>query len=245
MYSFETHYENLLAKYYTRAFGGAEKNYQQNKKILEDFQIVRGQGKTAFDLGAGAGFFSIPLAQMGFSIHAIDLEPSLLGEIESSKENLEIETVRCDILSFHKHTNTGKIDLVVCTTDVISHLHSYDEMDDLFRKISLNLDINGRFLLSYRDQTNELTGEDRFIPFYSDDEIIMTTFAEFGEEHLDVTDIFHIHENGQWKMTASSYQKLRIYDHKVKHLLTQNQLTISNEMVRKGMTYLLCRQQRP
>jgi len=143
---------------------------------------------------------------------------------------------------FDTHINTGKIDLVVCTTDVISHLHSYDELDDLFRKVSLNIAENGRFLLSYRDQTNELIGTDRFIPFYSDDEIIMTTFAEFFDQHLDVTDIFHIHENGQWKMTASLYQKLRLYDHKVKDLLTRNHLAISNEMVSKGMTYLLCRQ---
>ena len=123
MYTFETHYENILAKYYTRVFGGARQNCKQNRKILEAFQIVQGQEKIAFDLGA-SGFFTIPLAQMGFSVHAIDLEPSLLDEIESSKMDLKITTTRSDILLFDTHINTGKIDLVVCTTDVISHFHS-------------------------------------------------------------------------------------------------------------------------
>lgn len=240
MYSFKAHYEKVLAEHYTRVFGGADTNYRRNRTLLEEFGISRGHGKIAFDLGAGTGFFTIPLAQMGFSVVAVDLEQALLDEIEASGQELPVETVRGDILSFSDHVRGYGIDLVVCTTDVISHLNSYEEMDGLFAKIFLNLHENGRFLLSYRDQTTERTGADRFIPFYGDDGIIMTTFVEFFDDRLDVTDIIHTREGGRWQMTASPYRKLRLYDRRVKDLLERNRLKISQETNINGMTYVLC-----
>jgi len=244
MYSFETHYEKLLAKYYTKVFGGREFNYEKNYNILSDFSIKKTNNLLALDLGAGSGFFSIPLAQLGYNVIAIDLAKDLLTEIEANKKNLNISTICDDLLNFENHTENKKIDLIISMTDVISHLNSYNEMNSLFSKIYNSLSQSGVVLLSYRDQTNELKGAQRFLPFYSEDNFIMDTFLEYTQESLDVTDIVHIKENLIWNLSTSTYRKVRLYDKRIKELINANNLSISKEKIEKGMTYICCKKRK-
>jgi len=81
--------------------------------------------------------------------------------------------------------------LVLCTTDVISHLTIYREIELLFRKISDCLNDQGKLILSFRDYTIEREDTERVIPFYSDDELIVLTFVEQKEEQINVTDILY------------------------------------------------------
>ena len=40
MYSFQEHYKQTLAPYYTRVYGGTEKNYALARSIFEGFGIT-------------------------------------------------------------------------------------------------------------------------------------------------------------------------------------------------------------
>jgi 2-polyprenyl-3-methyl-5-hydroxy-6-metoxy-1,4-benzoquinol methylase len=83
MYSFENQYTELLAKYYSRIFCGDEINYQKNKDFFLKFNVPYKNNAIALDLGAGCGFQSFPLAELGCDVIAIDLIKELLNEIET------------------------------------------------------------------------------------------------------------------------------------------------------------------
>ena len=78
------HYENHLANYYAWIFGGMDAKIKENRKFFTDHNIQPIRSGLAFDLGAGCGFQSIPLAQLGFRVMAMDLSARLLAQL---KEN--------------------------------------------------------------------------------------------------------------------------------------------------------------
>jgi len=240
MYSFELHYDNILAKYYSVVYGGRKANYAKFLMLMKEFNINAGNGDYAVDLGSGNGFCSIPLAEMGFKVTAIDLSKVLLEEIKMNKGQLQIDLFNDDILKFDSLINNRQVDLIICMTDVISHLNSYEEISYLLGKVSESLVKNGKFILSYRDQTNNLEGTSRFIPFYSSDNLILTTFIELHDKYIDVTDIFNIKENSGWLMVPGTYRKLRLFNENVKNIIEGSGLKIIDEKSERGMTYLSC-----
>lgn len=68
------HYSQVLADVYSWMFGGFESGIQKNHEFFKNHKIKSVGSGIAIDLGAGCGFQSIPLAQIGFSVTAIDLE---------------------------------------------------------------------------------------------------------------------------------------------------------------------------
>jgi SAM-dependent methyltransferase len=238
VYSFENHYTEVLNKYYTKVFGGRDLNYKKAFDLFADFQIMPKVKSIAFDLGAGSGFYSIPLAKMGYTVFAIDLNNELLSEIRNGRvENIKI--INDDILHFEKYSNQ-RISLVICMTDVISHLNSSNEIGILFNNISGKLGDEGKFLFSYRDQTREKLDTERIIPFYADDELILTTFIDVLPEKLKVFDLIYEKVNGEWITKSSVYWRLRMYSEKIKEILRACNLKIEKELMIKEMTFSLC-----
>ena len=109
MVSVREHYENHLAPYYAWICGGAELNIAENRNLFKTHNIQPLETGRAFDLGAGCGFQSIPLAELGFHVIAMDLSARLLGELKNNAAHLPIETICDDILNFNIYTR-GNID---------------------------------------------------------------------------------------------------------------------------------------
>lgn len=203
------HYEKLLAKYYSWISGGRRAKIDENKKFFVDHNIRPLRSGLAFDLGAGCGFQSIPLANLGYEVVAIDLSSKLLAELKAAATQSQIETVCDDLLNFADY-DRGNIELVVCMGDTLTHLESLQKVQELFEKVYSALEIGGRLILSFRDLTFELTALDRFIPVQSNDQTIFTCFLEYEKDIVKVHDIIYEKKGEQWVMKKSYFRKLRI-----------------------------------
>ncbi|MGL6339584.1 MAG: class I SAM-dependent methyltransferase, partial [Waterburya sp.] len=60
------HYEQVLANVYSWMLGGFEQGISRNLDFFQKHNISPIKSGIAVDLGAGCGFQSIPLAQLGF-----------------------------------------------------------------------------------------------------------------------------------------------------------------------------------
>jgi SAM-dependent methyltransferase len=58
------------------------------------------QGQAVLDVGAGTGRVTIPLAQAGYQVVALDTDPHLLVELEHRADGLPVETVCADAREF-------------------------------------------------------------------------------------------------------------------------------------------------
>ncbi|HBS04820.1 MAG TPA: hypothetical protein DEA96_07650, partial [Leptospiraceae bacterium] len=173
MYSFQEHYKQTLAPYYTRVYGGTEKNYALARSIFEGFGITAaetGGARSAADLGSGSGFFSLPLAHLGYQVLALDLDPYLCEEHRKLCKDSNVQVICDDLLNLPGYSSE-KMDIILCMTDTLAHLESEEQILALLRMVADSLKSDGSFLISFRDQSNSLEDDHRFIPFYSDSEL--------------------------------------------------------------------------
>jgi hypothetical protein len=197
----------------------------------------------AVDLGAGFGMHSIPLARRGFAVLAIDSSPELLAELEEHAAGLPIRTAAADILSFRSHL-THKADVVLCMGDTLPHLPTFDAVKTLFAAVAASLDDRGVFVLTFRDYTQPLLGEHRFIPVRSDADRILTCFLEYEDAHVTVNDLLHERDGSQWRFRVSCYRKLRLSPEWVVSALEGRGLKVAQEVGLSGMVRLVSRPNR-
>ena len=75
------HYDRQVASVYSWMAGTPEAAFQRNRDLFRQLAIDSTPRGLAVDLGAGSGFQSIPLAELGFSVVAVDFCAALLSEL--------------------------------------------------------------------------------------------------------------------------------------------------------------------
>ena len=203
------HYDRVLADVYSWMFGGFERGIQQNLEFFKKYNIVPVGSGVAVDLGAGCGFQSIPLAQIRFSVTAIDIDKKLLNELKENSGEADITAIQDDLFNFERYIN-HKPELIICMTDTILHLESKNKVTSLFKKVFSALEDDGKFIITFRDLSPELVELNRFIPVKTDANIIFTCFLEYEPDKVKVHDLVYKKENGSWKLNKSFYRKLRL-----------------------------------
>ena len=95
--------------------------------------LRRASRQRAIDLGAGCGFQAIPLARLGFSVTAIDLDRKLLAELKRTPAARRSRRSARIIVDFRRHA-PQPVELVVCMVDTLLHLASQDAVDAAVRR---------------------------------------------------------------------------------------------------------------
>ncbi len=232
------HYDQQLASIYSWMAGTPEAAIKRNHDLLRQLGVNTSQG-VAIDLGSGSGFQSIPLAELGFSVIAVDFCEALLSELRDRAGNLPIRTIHDNILNFSKHVEV-EAQVVVCMGDTLTHLESLDSVQSLLWSVNGVLATSGKFILTFRDYVSaELQGNQRFIPVQSDESTILTCFLEYRENVVDVYDLIYRKEGDRWKLTTSSYPKLRIDRNWICDRLEKSGFDVIQNTVINGMICLV------
>jgi SAM-dependent methyltransferase len=208
----QRHYDDLLAAHYSWMNGvrPAEKAAEQ-ANILADLGVGKGTKRMAVDLGCGPGYQSLALASLGYeSVIAVDSSRDLLAELSAARTDDRIKTILADLRTFPTMVERNSVNVITCMGDTLTHLDNKADVLKLYRDAYDALAPGGRFVLTFRDLSQELVGLDRFLPVRADDHRIMTCVLEYEPESVVVNDLIHIRENGLWTLHKSSYRKLRL-----------------------------------
>ncbi len=232
------HYENHLARFYSWIYGGQENKIKENAAFFSKNNIRPHLTGTAIDLGAGSGFQSIPLAEIGFKVFSVDFSGSLLDELKDKKNNSDISIIKSDIMNFHSYENL-KPELIVCMGDTLTHLKSFSDVKLLLNNCYNQLEKNGSLILTFRDLTHELTGISRFIPVMNDDNRIFTCFLEYSDDYVSVYDIVNERSGGKWIQKISSYRKIKISPEEIKKLLDKLNFNLKVFEIDKGFVTVI------
>lgn len=252
--SAQGHYESLLADRYTWLYGGFEAKAAESAAWFHEQGVVpKAPSGRAADLGAGSGFQSIPLAEAGFGVDAVDLSATLLRELDSraglpgiAESGGSVRTIEADLVEFLQRDSTpastpGSYELLVCMGDTLPHLESFAAVEAFFEAARQKLEPGGRLILGFRDLSQSLVGLDRFIPVRSDGERIFTCFLEYdSDEHVIVHDL--IYERGpadRWEFHKSCYRKLRVGPVWIAERLLRAGFRIAHENMAQGFMTLI------
>lgn len=207
----QAHYDAHLGPVYPWMAGDFEALCRRSAALFDRLGIFPdATAKLAVDLGAGHGAQSLPLAERGFDVVAVDFCDALLDELRRNAGDLPIRPVHGDLLDVERHA-TAPAGAVVCMGDTLPHLESLGDVERLVHAVGRVLAPAGRFVATFRDYVSaERSGVDRFIPVKADDERILTCVLEYAPQHVTVNDLLHVKRDGRWCQQVSSYRKLRL-----------------------------------
>lgn len=232
------HYDRYLGNFYSWTVGDFTEKQQMQEEFFLKNGITPKISGVAFDLGCGHGINSIALANLGFSVRAIDFNHQLLEELKERIEHRKIEAIDAHLLEY-LYAVRLRPELIVCLGDTLTHLSGPDQVEELIALSAQKLERGGSLVISYRELTDELTNERRFIPVNSDENRIHTCYLEYLPGYVKVFDILLEREGDAWKQTVSWYPKLRIAVSRVISLFEKYGLSLIKKEVIFGMTYLI------
>lgn len=234
------HYERVLAPYYTWMSGGNDLKLNENREFFKSLNVRPSGSGIAVDLGAGCGFQSVPLAELGFNVWAFDLCSKLLTELKENARNLSVTVIEDNLLKFSTYSPEN-VEVIVCMGDTLTHLTRLKEVQYLLNRAFRFLEMRGLLILSFRDLSAELTDLDRFIPVRSDSNRIFTCFLEYERRHVRVHDIIYEKINNQWKLRKSFFRKLRISPNWLRKKLLEIGFNVETFKAHGGMVTVIAR----
>ena len=232
------HYDTHLADFYSWMIGDFDTQQEEFRQFLKNNAIIPSSTKKAIDLGAGHGLQSVSLAKLGFNVTAVDFNKQLLSELEINAKGLNVEILNDDIRNI-THFADKEAELIVCCGDTLSHLENKKEIEELINDIAAILETRSKTLLSFRDYSTALTGDNRFIPVKSDDTRILTCVLDYDDEKVRVTDLLIEKTETGWKQKVSSYNKVRILTKEIVEILEASGLKIQLNQIINKMTTIL------
>lgn len=209
MATVEKHYQDVLSDVYSWMLGGYDVQLPKYRAFFDVHNLKPAGSGVAVDLGAGCGFQSIPLSELGYAVTAIDLDDSLLQELRANDTTEKVITKRDDMLNFVDQVKVPS-ELIVCMTDTLLHLESKHRVTELFKKVFDHLEARGHFVITFRDLSHTLEGLDRFIPVKQDEKTLFTCFVEYEPDTVKVHDLVYRNANSEWTLSKSFYRKLRL-----------------------------------
>ena len=196
----------------------------------------------AVDLGAGFGMHSVPLARRGYQVTAVDSYEPLLSELRARAGPLPIRTVNANLLEFKSYV-PQPANVILCMGDTLTHLPETASVEALFNAVSATLVPGGLFAVTFRDYASApLNGDGRFILVRSDENRILTCFLEYGDTTVQVHDVLHERDGGQWRLRLSSYPKLRLSPEWAVTALTSLGFAVRLEQGVSGMVRVIAKQ---
>jgi SAM-dependent methyltransferase len=215
------HYATLLAPIYRWMLGDWEQALSRSRAELHALGVrAAGPDARALDLGAGPGLQSIPLAELGYRVTAVDTSGELLAALSAARP--DVRAVLADLADLgsiadevddkaYGETSDDAYDLIVCMGDTLTHLHTEGDVRRVLAAACRRLRPGGRVVLTFRDYVALVReSTDRFILVHGDAERVLTCCLEEASARVRVTDLVHERRDGRWTLRASAYHKLRL-----------------------------------
>ena len=229
------HYDEFLGSVYSWILGDFDTARQLNESFFSSLKLAPRDGAVAVDLGSGPGCQSLPLAELGYKVVAIDFCQSLIDELERHADALAVTAICDDISGFPQHLSEPP-QLIVCMGDTLVHLPDEETVFGILDEVCESLAPGGRFIYAIRDYMSFVPGgAERFIPIRSSDDRIFACFLDYQADVVHVHDILHERHGDEWRMSISDYRKLRLDSAAVDARLVAGGLEIASRTESDGM----------
>jgi len=191
--SWAMYYDFVYENTYENTYGQSYNEFTEN--TLNTIVDILPNGKI-IDLGAGTGRITIPLAQMGYEVIAIEKSQPMASIIEQKKKsNMSLEIHINSIAD----CEDGDVDMVICLFKVLCYTITENELKNIIVSIRNTLKSNGYFFF-------DLPNKDFFCkPKFIHTEDFERTVTLSKQEHDDDVYLYHEVCKGYMNNVAFEY----------------------------------------
>lgn len=126
-------------------FEGAERDaYQKPAKVLEYIGNV--QGETIMDIGAGTGYFTFRLANVGAKVIAADVDDRFLNYIKKKKDSLNFTDKQIELRKVEYDSpllNEEEVDKVI----IVNTYHHIEDRVEYCKKVIKGIKAGGKLII--------------------------------------------------------------------------------------------------
>jgi SAM-dependent methyltransferase len=136
----------------------------KTRNIVDDIPFYMSQiarfGDPVLELAAGTGRISIPLADYGVRITALDISESMLahGRKKADEKGVNIEWIKADCRKFNLDR---KFNFIFLPFNSIAHLHDLESLEGCFGCVGKHLTEKGRFVIDIFNPRLDILIRDR------------------------------------------------------------------------------------
>lgn len=184
---------SVLAKYYDKLMG--DFNYNE----IASFILEQNLGKCGLELGSGSGEITIPLAEAGYNMTAVDMSTEMLdiAQKKALKKALNIRFLCEDIVELDLDK---QFDFIVAICDVFNYINN-EELAIVLDKCYNMLKPNGTlvFDVSSEYKLKEVLGNNIYFEEYDDFSYFWQNELDEKENAVDMDLVFFIKDkNGKY-----------------------------------------------
>ncbi|MGA7161076.1 MAG: class I SAM-dependent methyltransferase [Bacteroidota bacterium] len=175
-------YDTLAEDYDTMT--GFDKRFIHEKPffnlLMQRFGIT-----TALDAGAGTGFHSLLLGQLGARMTAVEVSKKMVVRLKAhaKERRLNIDVIESSFQNLPKGLNK-KFDAVLCMGNSLPHLLTYGELVQSLKNFSAVLHPGGVLLLQLLNYDRILANKERVQSVKEAGGVTFIRFYEFHEGHV-------------------------------------------------------------
>lgn len=189
-------------------------------QIINRHQI---RPQRVLDLGCGTCNVSIPLAEQGMDVTAIDLSSDMLAvaSMKAQEKKVNIQLVNQDIRQLEV---PGTYDLVLSMCDSLNYLSSLNELEIVFNRVYQVLEAKGIFIFDLNTfyKISEVFGNEIYFLNEEDISYIWENNYNQQEERVTMDITFFVKEvSGKYKRFVESHQEKVFHQADVLALLNQ------------------------
>jgi len=138
--------------------------------------------KSAIDAGAGSGFHSLLLAQIGVAVTAVDVSAEMLSVLKKHavEMKLEIETAQS---SFQRMSRlvSRKVDAVFCLGNTLPHLQDQNELEESLLSFRVLLRPGGLLFMQILNYKKILAQRERVLNVKEEGDAIYVRFYDYDD----------------------------------------------------------------
>lgn len=156
-----------LAQYYDRLM---EVDYSQWVAYLKrTWQRFGFKPRKVLDIGCGTGNITVPLAQMGLEVTAVDYSPAMIQVARAKAEQAQV-SVNFVVQKMQQLQLAEQFDMVVCCCDVVNYLTTETDLQQFISRVYQHTKPGGLFLFDLNSEfkLKEIYGNQSYADLFDD-----------------------------------------------------------------------------
>jgi SAM-dependent methyltransferase len=187
---------------------GFEKRFVSEKPFFR-ILLDRYGFRTAIDAGAGTGFHSLLLSQLGVRVTAIDVSKEMLAGVRrhAAQMGLNVDTLESSFQSLPDHLAELK-DAVFCLGNSLAHLLDVHDLELSIRNFARVLEPGGLLFVQILNYERILERRERVMNVKEEGDALFVRFYEY-EDRLIRFNVLKLTRNpGGWTSTIETIKLL-------------------------------------